>query len=181
MPASHREAAMPWWVPGVERRGSPAALKWCPSCCALHLSQGVQLCLFFVFFFACMASNGILIVYIVQAATHSKVTVFPSPLPTSFLGFPKTLDSSVVCCIPRSVFIYLSFSLFTLSPILFPHLLDFFSFFFFFKAWMKARLEPQQGSAAQKELCHPVPRSCWAAILPFMSRWSALSINMAPR
>ncbi len=148
---------------------------------ALCGSVSGQNWLLFCFFTssACMASNGILIVYIARAAPQSTVTVISSPLPSSFsvssISFhfpvPPTLLSTLL------VFLHL-LPLFSpsLHSLLFPPPL----LLSCLKGWMMASLEPQQGSAAQKAACHPVPRSCWVAILYFMSRWSAISSNMAP-
>lgn len=132
---------------------------------------------FLMFFpFAYMASNSISIVYMGQAALHSKVTVISSPLPSS------SLVSSVSLFHPeRYCLLCLScLSVFSLSALT-PDSSSFSSSSLFcLKGWMVARSEPQQGSAAQKAVRHSVPRSCWAAILYFMSRRSAPSINITP-
>lgn len=46
--------------------------------------------------------------------------------------------------------------------------------------WRLARAEGliDSGITAQKAACHPEPRSCCAAILYFMRRWSAISTDM---
>lgn len=130
---------------------------------------------FFFFLLACMVSNSILIVYIAPAALHNKVTAISSPLPSYFL-VPSIPIHSPLHRIVISVGLYL-LPLFSLRalPLPPPPMLS-----RVLKGWMMAKSEPRLCSAAQKALYHPVPRSCWAAILYFMSRWSAPSINMAP-
>lgn len=142
--------------------------------------SGDDLLVFFFPPFAYVASNSVLIVYIARAALHGKVTVISSPLPSSFsvssIPFFHSCSAEQYCLYPLGLSLSPS-SVFSL-PALAPHSSS--SSLSCLKGWMTARSESQQGSAAQKAVCHPVPRSCWAAILYFMSRWSAPSINMAP-
>lgn len=175
MPGSHREAAMLQWVLGL---GFTAPLEGSLSCGILWLSKQTRFSVdffFLSFLLACMVSNSILIVYIAPAALHNKVTAISSPLPSSFL-VPSIPIHSPLHWVVVSIGLYLLplFSLHTL-PLPPPPMLS-----LVLKGWMMAKSEPRQCSAAQKALYQPVPRSCWAAILYFMSRWSAPSINMAP-
>lgn len=123
-----------------------------------------------------MVSNSVLIVYI--AAPHSKVTVYPPCCPPLLVFLYSFGDCTVLSTLLIFFFNLFSISLcvllfvFTPPP---PHLV-----LLCLNGCVMARLVPQQDSAAQKALCHPVPRSCWAAILHFMSRWSSLIISIPP-
>lgn len=148
-------------VGSVGRGGFAAPLEESPSCSILWLSKHTEFALFFFFsLFACTASNSLLIVYTAFAAQHNKVTLSSSPLPSSFPVFPVPL-----CCFPR-----LRSSSSTSSS-------------FLLLLW-RAGWGP--GGSLDVALQHRrhsatfVPRSCWAAILYFMSRRSAPSIHMTP-
>lgn len=141
------------------RGGFAAPLEESPSCSILWLSKHTEFTLFFSFLSACPARNSLLIVYTGSAAQHNKAMVFSSSLPSSFSVFS----------VPLHCFLHQPPSSSTSSS--------------FLLLWRAGR---GPGGSLDRALQHRrhyatfVPRSCWAAILYFMSRRSAPSIHMTP-
>lgn len=146
-------------VGSVCRGGFAATLEESPSCSILWLSKQTESALFFSF----LPPWRVIAYWLFTPAfapQHNKVAVSSSPLPSSFSVFPAPF-----CC-----FLHLRSSSSTSSS-------------FLLLLWRAGR---GPGGSLDRALQHrrhsatSVPRSCWAAILYFMSRRSAPSIHMTP-